>query len=634
MNILLQHLGMAGAAGERPAKGRDKGDAGFLSLMNQANSSREKVAAAKNKEQIGVSLFAGVGVGARSGVNSLKEFLGLLGLSGKTVKSAGGLRKTAVGEAKFPKLAERLTRLQTAVREQRSPTTAAGKKASGLAIKADPALAADNHRAAGMAGNKGEKAQPNRRGGAGAPVNAPGPAKTAGAFAVSGAVGDGQKKTGAVSGIGRAAAAVRGEGVREPVAEKISPQIRLLQGKPVPSGKAVAVKPGAAAEPAKTTPVPEAAGSASGENPAPAAQTSVNRNSRKIDGVVAFKVAREWTELKRAAAGRAERAAVPGLEKKTAKPPVATVEKEAPVRGVAVKADVKPMVETLVRTRGNPEKTGAHGKQSRTGSGAKNAAGLVGTAPKKHPGSVQGQPSAGKQAPVAESVKSAGETQPASMRQTDRLAGGPAPTSAAVETPRADLVKPAVKASGAKLVDLQPAPAAMAQQPEAAAAGKTPGAEAAVNRGAWLSQAHEAVRQAYVLRPRSVTVKLVPEELGELRVRVALDQDQLQAKIQTETQRVAAVLRDHQSELEHRLREQGVDLHRLEIREEARDGSRQQARHSFTQADGGRDGRGQGGSDDERGEAKTTAAAETAGESAEEAAERPELIAGRLSVMA
>ena len=84
------------------------------------------------------------------------------------------------------------------------------------------------------------------------------------------------------------------------------------------------------------------------------------------------------------------------------------------------------------------------------------------------------------------------------------------------------------------------------------------------------SQMQEGLQQAYILRPRSITVKLMPEELGEVKVKVTIENDQLQAKIQTENQRVTAIIKDHQHELEHRLREQGIEFERFDVKEESR----------------------------------------------------------------
>ncbi|MDJ0838068.1 MAG: flagellar hook-length control protein FliK [Acidobacteriota bacterium] len=80
-------------------------------------------------------------------------------------------------------------------------------------------------------------------------------------------------------------------------------------------------------------------------------------------------------------------------------------------------------------------------------------------------------------------------------------------------------------------------------------------------------QVEEGLRQAYVIRPKAVTVKIIPEDLGELRIKVSVEQEQVHAQIEAESRKVAAVLRDHQGELEHRLREKGIDLERLDVRE-------------------------------------------------------------------
>lgn len=81
-------------------------------------------------------------------------------------------------------------------------------------------------------------------------------------------------------------------------------------------------------------------------------------------------------------------------------------------------------------------------------------------------------------------------------------------------------------------------------------------------------QVQEGIRTAYIVRPKAVTVRLTPDDLGEVQVQVTQENDQIKAKIRTETQKVAAVLKDHQAELENRMRESGVEIDHIEIKED------------------------------------------------------------------
>jgi len=80
-------------------------------------------------------------------------------------------------------------------------------------------------------------------------------------------------------------------------------------------------------------------------------------------------------------------------------------------------------------------------------------------------------------------------------------------------------------------------------------------------------QIEAGLRQAYVVRPRSVSIKLVPETLGEMNVRVRIENDLVKAEIETESRKVAAVIRDNQATLEQKMREQGIELDRFEVRD-------------------------------------------------------------------
>jgi hypothetical protein len=75
------------------------------------------------------------------------------------------------------------------------------------------------------------------------------------------------------------------------------------------------------------------------------------------------------------------------------------------------------------------------------------------------------------------------------------------------------------------------------------------------------AQLAKAVR----VRPNAISVKLSPEVLGELRIRVVKRGEQLQAKIQAENPQTADLISEQQSKLEERLREQGIDISEFDI---------------------------------------------------------------------
>ncbi len=82
------------------------------------------------------------------------------------------------------------------------------------------------------------------------------------------------------------------------------------------------------------------------------------------------------------------------------------------------------------------------------------------------------------------------------------------------------------------------------------------------------SQIEAGLRHAFIVRPKSVTVRLAPEELGEIQIKVTIEQDKVQAQVQTESSKVASILKEHQSELQQRLQQQGIELSRFEVRQE------------------------------------------------------------------
>ncbi len=82
------------------------------------------------------------------------------------------------------------------------------------------------------------------------------------------------------------------------------------------------------------------------------------------------------------------------------------------------------------------------------------------------------------------------------------------------------------------------------------------------------SMLEEGMEEAYLIRPKSVTVKLKPAELGEVRITVSREGDQMQAQIETQSSRTARLIRDSQAELEQSMRERGMDFERFDVREE------------------------------------------------------------------
>lgn len=98
------------------------------------------------------------------------------------------------------------------------------------------------------------------------------------------------------------------------------------------------------------------------------------------------------------------------------------------------------------------------------------------------------------------------------------------------------------------------------------------------------SMLEDGMEEAYLIRPKSVTVKLKPAELGEVRITVSREGDQMQAQIETQSSRTAKLIRDSQAELEQSMRERGMDFERFDVREDrdAKD-QNEQRRQAFEQ---------------------------------------------------
>lgn len=105
-------------------------------------------------------------------------------------------------------------------------------------------------------------------------------------------------------------------------------------------------------------------------------------------------------------------------------------------------------------------------------------------------------------------------------------------------------------------------------------------------------QVEDGVRQAILLKPRSVSLKLNPEELGEMKVKISVEADQLKAQITADSQKVAAILKENQSGLEQRLREQGMELSKFDVDHEQRqeDSGQNAQRRDGEAANQGRNG--------------------------------------------
>ncbi|CAM2009792.1 flagellar hook-length control protein FliK [Acanthopleuribacter pedis] len=82
------------------------------------------------------------------------------------------------------------------------------------------------------------------------------------------------------------------------------------------------------------------------------------------------------------------------------------------------------------------------------------------------------------------------------------------------------------------------------------------------------SMLEDGMEEAYLIKPKSVTVKLKPAELGEVKITITREGDQMQAQIETQSSRTAKLIRDHQAELEQSMRERGMEFERFDVREE------------------------------------------------------------------
>ncbi len=99
-------------------------------------------------------------------------------------------------------------------------------------------------------------------------------------------------------------------------------------------------------------------------------------------------------------------------------------------------------------------------------------------------------------------------------------------------------------------------------------------------------QVRDGLEQAYLLRPKSVTIRMMPEELGEMKVRVSVEKEKLHAQIHTDSHKVASLIRDQQGELEQRMRDQGIDFERIEVKEEKNDHRQSEERQRQGQSAG------------------------------------------------
>lgn len=149
------------------------------------------------------------------------------------------------------------------------------------------------------------------------------------------------------------------------------------------------------------------------------------------------------------------------------------------------------------------------------------------------------------------------------------------------------------------------------QGPEQTAQVKSPGSEQARFPQPMFNQMTDGLRQAYILRPRSITVKLTPEDLGEVKLKVAIENEQLRAQIHTESHKVAAIIKEHQGDLEHRLREQGIDLDRFDVKQQTQNGDERNRQFGRQGMDGDGQFRGNQRGSEESAEGGSTVRTET-----------------------
>lgn len=172
------------------------------------------------------------------------------------------------------------------------------------------------------------------------------------------------------------------------------------------------------------------------------------------------------------------------------------------------------------------------------------------------------------EATSAKAKESTRHEQAPNTRHTEREPGSQAhmlPHDRNVETAPRDV---STKASNSR-VGTEPFPQAPVAPPTSHALdGVMPSPREAGPPQPMFSQIEAGLRHAFIVRPKSVTVRLAPEELGEIQIKVTMDQDKVQAQIQTESSKVVSILKDHQSELQQRLQQQGIELSRFEVRQE------------------------------------------------------------------
>lgn len=75
----------------------------------------------------------------------------------------------------------------------------------------------------------------------------------------------------------------------------------------------------------------------------------------------------------------------------------------------------------------------------------------------------------------------------------------------------------------------------------------------------------EGMHRAMALKPRAVTVKLNPAELGQVEIQVKLEKEKLSAQIKTESAKTAQLLRDASPELDMRLKNAGLQFEKVDI---------------------------------------------------------------------
>ena len=94
-----------------------------------------------------------------------------------------------------------------------------------------------------------------------------------------------------------------------------------------------------------------------------------------------------------------------------------------------------------------------------------------------------------------------------------------------------------------------------------------------------IKQAFDEISSSIRMAPREVILKLEPESLGKLRIKVSVEMDQVRTQITAENVKVVALFKSTQGDLQQHLKDQGFDLRQFDVNQDSQSGG-DQARHS------------------------------------------------------